>query len=778
MKDIVVLVVVWLFATSGALADVHLHTSTSTAVHVPTVSLERLKLEGNWWVYENIDCLEEWRDLSPDSASESKVLESHCAGQTVDDCKIRCLHHPQCAGFVFPQRQFRSLQCVNFTLNTMLQTNLGSNHGEDVEGNLHKGFGDDSISHSFHLLQMSRPQLLDRKGHAITTPPLSPFPPIWPVPRRFTNGTLEMHLSHDFEFVFNASSMKSVSEHVRTSQVRMIRKAFSRYKRIMSSILQSQRDFGETNQSRAKKTSNTVLVSKVLRRESDMNYPRSSSTSKTHGKQTLRNNYPVKLSILMVRLDMLNVKPQSNVDLGINESYDLEIPIGAIATLTAANAIGVLRGLETFSQLVRRSCTQDIRPLNQETGTLETEGTNDFPSKSSSISACIPHAPWHIRDSPRFQHRGLLIDTARHFLPLPTIRRIIASLPFAKLNVLHWHMTDTQSFPMEVKGFSKLWHGAFSAHERYTQDEIRGVVEFARDQGVNVMIEIDMPGHAASWCVGYSSVCPAPACNQPLNIANNFTFDVIETILNELIGTAPVMNADQSRRFEKANEVAAIFPYNLMHVGGDEVELDCWEVNKPIMEWLKERSMSVHDGYGAFTTKVGGVVIAANKRPVYWDEVWSSYQEKIDKRSVIHVWKSKQLLQKVVASGFNAILSNADGDTPWYLDYLHVDWTQMYSNEPCDSLTKQQCAMVLGGQGNMWSESVDISNIEAVVWPRLGAIAEKLWSPKSKTSVVDDNVERRLREFRCRLVLRGVGASSLFNSVAGSAPEAPSSCFD
>jgi hypothetical protein len=128
-----------------------------------------------------------------------------------------------------------------------------------------------------------------------------------------------------------------------------------------------------------------------------MNYPRSSSTSKTHGKQTLRNNYPVKLSILMVRLDMLNVKPQSNVDLGINESYHLEIPIGAIATLTAANAIGVLRGLETFSQLVRRSCTQDIRPLNQETGTLETEGTNDFQSKSSSISACIPHAPWHIR---------------------------------------------------------------------------------------------------------------------------------------------------------------------------------------------------------------------------------------------------------------------------------------------------------------------------------------------------------------------------------------------
>ena len=118
-----------------------------------------------------------------------------------------------------------------------------------------------------------------------------------------------------------------------------------------------------------------------------------------------------------------------------------------------------MRGLETFSQLV----------------------SFDFDTQSYSIAA----ASVSIQDAPRFPHRGLMIDTARHFETLASIRAIIASLPYAKINVLHWHMSDSQSFPMQSTTHPKLWDGSYSAQERYTQADIAGVVEFARLHGVS-----------------------------------------------------------------------------------------------------------------------------------------------------------------------------------------------------------------------------------------------------------------------------------------------------
>ena len=108
-------------------------------------------------------------------------------------------------------------------------------------------------------------------------------------------------------------------------------------------------------------------------------------------------------------------------------------------------------------------------------------------------------APWHIADAPRFAHRGLMIDTARHFEPLAAVRAIVDSLAYAKLNVLHWHMVDIQSFPFESRSSPRLWEGAFAPSQRYTQADVAAVVEHARLRGVRVIVEFDMPGHAASW---------------------------------------------------------------------------------------------------------------------------------------------------------------------------------------------------------------------------------------------------------------------------------------
>ena len=194
------------------------------------------------------------------------------------------------------------------------------------------------------------------------------------------------------------------------------------------------------------------------------------------------------LSALQVYVDDAD---ESHPQLGTDESYTLSI--STTAELHAKTVYGALRGLETFSQLVQF----------------------DFETETYQIASC----PISISDAPRFPHRGLMIDTARHFEPLSAIRGIIDSLPFAKINVLHWHLVDTQSFPFHSESNPKLWDGAYDAQSRYTHGDIEAIVEYARLRGVRVMPEFDMPGHAQSWCVGYPELCPSKACKTPLDVS-------------------------------------------------------------------------------------------------------------------------------------------------------------------------------------------------------------------------------------------------------------------
>lgn len=194
-----------------------------------------------------------------------------------------------------------------------------------------------------------------------------------------------------------------------------------------------------------------------------------------------------------------------------------------------------MRGLETFSQLVT---------FDRATETYQIAG-----------------GPWDINDVPRFKHRGLMIDTARHFQSEASIRSIIDSLTYAKLNVLHWHMSDSQSFPLQSKSYPKLWDGSFSKWERYTQASVAKIVEYARERGVRVIVEFDMPGHAESWGVGYPEIIPNASCTQPLNVANNKTFDVITALLNEMTGG----------KTSAPKAPSGLFPDDFIHLGGDEV---------------------------------------------------------------------------------------------------------------------------------------------------------------------------------------------------------------
>ena len=122
----------------------------------------------------------------------------------------------------------------------------------------------------------------------------------------------------------------------------------------------------------------------------------------------------------------------------------------------------------------------------------------------------LKHAPIFIADRPFLSYRGLLIDSSRHFLPLRSIKRIIDAMAWVKLNVLHWHLVDDEAFPFFVPSVPTLWKGAFSSAERYTAWDIEEIVAYAKARGVHVVAETDVPGHAASWCVGSRRGSPFP----------------------------------------------------------------------------------------------------------------------------------------------------------------------------------------------------------------------------------------------------------------------------
>lgn len=433
--------------------------------------------------------------------------------------------------------------------------------------------------------------------------------------------------------------------------------------------------------------------------------------------------------------------------LGTDESYSLTIDTqhGNNGFITAPTIYGALRGLETFSQLVYF----------------------DFDSATYKLSVGIPLS---IHDAPRFPHRGLMIDTARHFLPIHTIKHALDSMSFAKLNVLHWHISDTQSFPLQFQSRPNLWNGAHSPRERYLQAEVMDVVEYARRRGIRVIPEFDVPGHAASWCRGYPEVCPLdPQCTQPLNVAHNETFQLIDDIVSECVG---------DQRLGKGEN--PLFLDEFFHLGGDEVDTTCWERDEEISAWMTGQNYTDPDeAYAYFVQRAASIAIEHGRRPVQWSEVYDHFKNKLEESTIVHVWKSVTNVTEVAEMGYDLLVNVGYAEGSWYLDNLNRAWEEVYQRSPCQGIPDDRpdlCSKVLGGHGEMWGETVDSSDFDATVWPRLAAISERLWSTEDQTS--DSAMALpRIQEFRCLLNERGIAAAPVNNADARSAPPGPGSCY-
>ena len=393
--------------------------------------------------------------------------------------------------------------------------------------------------------------------------------------------------------------------------------------------------------------------------------------------------------------------------LGEDESYQLEVtPEGAL--LKAATVDGALHGLETFAQLVA-------------------PGAGGFQAPAVRID-----------DRPRFPWRGLLMDVSRHWMPVDVVERNLDAMAAVKLNVLHWHLSDDQGFRVESRRYPRLQQFGSAGHY-YTQAEIRTVVAYARERGIRVVPEFDMPGHTLSWFPGYPRLASGPG---PFEIGGDFgVFD-------------PVMDPSREETFLFLDgfigEMASLFPDPYFHVGGDEVNGRQWSQSARIKAFAKQhRFKDARHIQLYFSQRVRQILVRHGKTMVGWDEI---LQPGLGSSTVIQTWRGRASLAESVRQGYRGILSWG-----YYLDHLKPA-SFHYGIEPlagdAAQLTPEQTRHILGGEACMWAELASAETVDSRIWPRLAAIAERLWSAEDATDV--DSMYRRLEAVSRMLEWTGV----------------------
>ncbi|MDP9147181.1 MAG: family 20 glycosylhydrolase [Acidobacteriota bacterium] len=370
-------------------------------------------------------------------------------------------------------------------------------------------------------------------------------------------------------------------------------------------------------------------------------------------------------------------------ELGEDESYVLEVT-GNGASITAPTDLGTLHALQTFLQLV------NVTP-------------DGFAAPAVKI-----------QDKPRFAWRGLMIDSGRHFIPLEVLRRNIDGMEAVKMNVFHWHLSENQGFRIESKKFPKL-HELGSDGLYYTQEEIRGLILYARERGIRVVPEFDIPGHSTAWFVGHPELASAPG---PYKVERAWgIFDPAIDPSNEKV----YKFLDQF-----IEEMTKLFPDHFFHVGGDEVNGKQWDVNPKIQEFIRAHGLKGNPGLQLyFNKRLQAIVSKHGKSMVGWDEI---LDPTLPKDIVIQSWRGQESLAEAARQGYRGILSKG-----YYLD---LGWSaaRHYAADPtggeASNLSSQEKQRILGGESCMWSEYVDAENIDSRIWPRNAAIAERLWSPQ------------------------------------------------
>jgi hexosaminidase len=331
-----------------------------------------------------------------------------------------------------------------------------------------------------------------------------------------------------------------------------------------------------------------------------------------------------------------------------------------------------------------------------------------------------------ITDYPRFGYRGLLLDVGRHYFPVPYLKKLLDLAAQYKLNRFHWHLTDNEGWRLQIRKYPRLTdirpaaadHGT-AASGYYTQEEVRDIVAYARARYITVIPEIEMPGHSGAAVAAY----PFLACTH---------------------GDADVLcPTEETFRFLRnvLREVTALFPGPYIHIGGDEVDKAGWRNSPEAQAVMKRRGLEDEDRLQSyFVKRIGRFLASRGKRMIGWDEI---LEGGLAENAIVMSWRGESGGIEAARAGHSVIMSPTDY---CYFDYGQGDpgrepaniggfvpLSKVYGYEPIPkALPDERRQYLLGAQANVWTEYISTPEyLEYMLFPRLLAFSEALWSPAS-----------------------------------------------
>ena len=420
-----------------------------------------------------------------------------------------------------------------------------------------------------------------------------------------------------------------------------------------------------------------------------------------------------------------------------NEGYTLEVA-SSLVILRANKPAGLFYGAQTLLQLFPK----------------EIESNELIKKPYWVLPGC------KITDYPRFGWRGLMLDVSRHFFSKKDVLRFIDDMVKYKYNILHWHLTDDQGWRIEIKSYPKLTEiGAWrvprvgkmfqmeppSANEArtyggfYTQEDIKEIVQYAKDRFINVLPEIDVPGHSVAAVASYPELSCTPASYRVNSGEKMIEWPPGGHFYGLIDNTLCPANEKVYEFLDNVfTEVASLFPFEYIHMGGDETARNFWEKSDAIKGLMKKENLKDLDEVQSyFVNRVEKIIESKGRKLIGWDEI---LQGGLPPNAAVMSWRgekggieaAKQNHKVVMTPSQYVYLDYNQGDA--YMEppiYASLRLQKTYQYEPVPEGVNPK--LVLGSQGNLWTEQVpNIRSAQYMTWPRGLALAETMWSPKEK----------------------------------------------
>ncbi|RXM49050.1 beta-N-acetylhexosaminidase [Flavobacterium sp. YO12] len=421
------------------------------------------------------------------------------------------------------------------------------------------------------------------------------------------------------------------------------------------------------------------------------------------------------------------------------EGYSLKSDKNGVE-ITGNSPIGTFYGIQTLIQLL--------------------------PAEKSSNLAI---ASVNVQDEPRFAYRGAMLDVGRHFFSVAFVKKYIDYLALHKLNYFHWHLTEDQGWRIEIKKYPKLTEigskrngsiigkypgkGSDNTPEGgfYTQEEVKDIVKYASDRFITVIPEIEMPGHSSAAIAAYPelSCFPNEKTNLPANMISDKSKQEMANGRNKIVQETWGVHADifvpteNTFKFleDVLDEVIALFPSKYIHIGGDEAPKDAWKKSEFCQQMIKEKGLKDEHGLQSyFIQRIEKYVNGKGRTIIGWDEI---LEGGLAPNAIVMSWQgeaggiaaAKENHQVIMTPGSHVYLDHSQTKNEKEVTiggFLPLE--KVYSYEPIPKeLNEQQAKFVMGAQGNVWTEYMaNPAKVEYMIFPRLSALSEVLWSPKDK----------------------------------------------